>query len=310
MKAVLLADLHLSKYPSWRFEWLMDFLNKDILVHGGVYDLYLLGDVFENKNHLDCEVLNGMIDFLKKYLATSSKVVWICGQHDSYSPGLGSLRSLGGFADSKLTIVDESVAQIDGRFFVPYARQPEEYIRLLSGVPDDSVVFTHVPVNEAIFGGAGLVSHHEFDRFKAVYAGDIHKAGTCGIVRYVGIPCERDWRDKGCEGYYGLLEREGGYDRYIPRLTNAPVHLQVTSKADIPNNRKCIVKCSSGVDLGDALGIIARVDSLADIPVVVDSGKLSGENCKEAVRDYVKEAKIGEFNSKRLIDKGFSFIEA
>ena len=156
----------------------------------------------------------------------------------------------------------ENFVDEDGAYFVPFCRQVEDYYRLLKEVPDDSVVFTHMPLEEALPPGASisqeLVRQKDFNRFRAVYSGDIHRPGKFGKVVYVGTPSQRDWRDKNSSGAYGIISEDGKYSS-IPSYP--PVHLEVEDRKDIPKDKKCIVKCPPELDLSGYEHVVSRVSS-------------------------------------------------
>lgn len=224
--ALLLADLHLHHMPLWRMEWANSFiaelleLNKTLQV-----PLVLLGDVFEIQDRVEARIIN---QFLNLIVNWNNSVIWITGQHDSYLPGRATLEGLDGVG--QLKIVDREVYESEVGFFcVPYARKEEDYRKHLETIPDGATLLTHTPIREALIefnAKAKGIEQAEFERFRLVLSGDIHKYASFGNFHYIGAPCQRDWRDRGADGKIGVLFKDGTWERYN---INSPKHVQITS---------------------------------------------------------------------------------
>ena len=279
---VILADAHLHQAPLWRFNWNQVFLDKLLKEYSYKYDIILLGDVFESRDRLDSTVSNQFVNFTLQW-AARNHVYWLTGQHDSYLPGKATLGGLA-TANDNITVIDDSVVKYPGypdRFFVPFARKDKDYRTFLSQVPDESIVFTHIPTVEAIsmFGVADKqgISVKEFTRFKKTYSGDIHKYYDFPELTYIGAPSQRDWRDRNTIGVYGILTRDNEFCRV---KTDHPIHIDLTKEQqDIPSNRKCIVKTFRGDTVtGDNI-----IQSLETTDIDIESINLAVELAGDAI---------------------------
>ena len=282
--ALLIADLHLHRAYEWRFNWNTKFLDKLLVSDNNGKDLYLLGDVFENRDKVDSRVLNQFMNFVLQWKGT---VVWIAGQHDSYAPGRATLESLS--RTSHIVPVDRDVYNHNDCWFVPYCRKDEDYRALLSKVPDNTVVFTHLPIKEVLDKINGddndTISIKEYARFKEVYAGDIHGKMDLENFHYVGAPSQRDRRDKGIEGYIGRLIN----GKFTREKTMCPIHIEVRSEKDIVKDRECIISIERGSTLNipkdNVLEVVQRVE------MKKDSLKISiGESDDVILKEYIKKS--------------------
>ena len=284
MKALLLADLHLHHLPTWRLEWCEKFIDHILHEYGGGklhvetdsssgarsllnpskhgLDLYILGDVLEIRDKVDSRVLNLLIKLVKGWRL--GDVVWLSGQHDSYVPGKATLYELHdlNLDNGRVIVVDNEVFKHHENWFVPYQRRDEDYRECLAKVPDDVILFTHMPVKEIIemLGGKNVegISVKEFSRFKLAISGDIHKFYDFPDLKYVGAPSQRDWRDKGVDGRIGILE-DGKFDRVA---TTHPKHIEVGSAEEVPATGQYIIKTKRGLNI-QAANIIATVETSA-----------------------------------------------
>jgi hypothetical protein len=228
--SVLVADMHLHHLPTWRLHWCEDFIASLLKLSNELGDsnLILLGDTFELRDRVDARVANL---FIKLVLQWEGDVLWLVGQHDSYIPGHATFAALDGV--DGITIVDSEVYQEDGVYYIPFFRDQAHYLAELAKIPDNSFLFTHLPVAEALFGkgdaAKALIPVKEFSRFKKVWAGDIHVAGQFKNLEYVGAPGQRDFRDTGVEGRIVLLD-ERFNSTSIP--VKHPIHIKLTSTAE------------------------------------------------------------------------------
>ena len=245
MKALLIADFHLHVRPQWRHEWNDKFIdhlleNEDT----GLNELFLLGDVFEKKDNIECEAINQL---LKLILNWRSGVIWVTGQHDSYVPYKCSLGQLGDLSSVK--IVDREVYKhpLGEVYFVPFARTLDKYKELLGQVPDNARVFTHMPVKEALPGiSVDAISVDEFKRFAYTISGDIHKYADYDNFSYVGAVSQRDWRDKEAQGRIAHWDMEYDNASKMKRIeTNCPMHIKVDDVSEIPKEGEYIVKLTN-----------------------------------------------------------------
>lgn len=313
--ALMLADLHLLERPLWRFEWLEKFLAQ---LQAGDYEgaplpLFLMGDVFEVRDKVDSRVVNMLVEFIRDW---KEDVVWVCGQHDSHRPGRGTLEGLHNstFGNKKVYVVDRDVFyhEATDTWHVPFCREEVNYRTLLDKVPTDALVITHLPLKEAIeeFGAKDVhnVSVKEFNRFDWTYSGDIHKYVDYNDDKfsYVGGVVQRDWRDKGMEGQFGIL-KNGRMTRYA---TDGPLHVVYDGKTKLDPSRQYIVKSLPNVNIEGEANIIERVGAVS---VDLDSVELTdtSKTSDALISDYVKDNKgeVSGATSEMLIDKGTSIFK-
>lgn len=235
-QCLLIADLHLHHLPTWRLEWCETFV-KEILdcARGADTDkcerkvivddataqaaqdsehLVLLGDVFEMRDKVDSRMINLALKLVLSWcqMRPDGHVVWICGQHDSYRPGRGTLEGLD-CLDRVHIVADDLFEWSVGQHLVhclPFCRSHDRFRELVEQIPDGATVMTHLPLSEAVaeFGVSDkpLASLQDFARFRATYSGDVHKFRSFKKenFHYVGAPSQRDFRDKNVQGRIGV----------------------------------------------------------------------------------------------------------
>ena len=277
-----IADLHLHHLPKWRLAWCEQFI-QEMIDSYKQKDLFLLGDVFEVRNKIDCQTLNQFLHLCSQW---QGDVYWITGQHDSYLPGRASVESLRGF--NNITVIDKEnyFCEKHNVHCVPFARDASTYRNHLEQVPNDSIVFTHIPTKEAIYQTmnieAGDISTKEFKRFRRVLSGDIHKFYDEGNFSYIGAPGQRNWSDKNVDGQIGL------FNLINCKLTRVPVkhpkHITVDSVSDIPTDGEYIIRCK---DINKELP--KNVISAVEVEEEIEYGSLA------ALRSTTPEELIGEY---------------
>lgn len=303
-KALCIADLHLHTAPLWRFDWLSGLMDSAAEQYGSEMPLFLLGDVFEVRNHVDARVINSFLRLLNNW---EERIVWVTGQHDTYRPGRATLEDLD---IARLTIVDRDVFEdVEGNWFVPFCRQDSQYRELLAKVPDNANVFTHLPVSDALehFGKTEGVHSSEFDRFKVVVSGDIHTFSTFGKVHYVGAPSQRDWRDKSVKGKIGLWDGES-----LERLsTHPPLHLDVVdveSTLKVLKDNKCVLRGEESLieELKHNENVIDTVIAGTKSFAIVDEDRKIRTDA-EIISNHVSKINPVEYR-ERLQAAGLKFI--
>lgn len=315
-RTIVVADLHLHVHPGWRWKWCQDFVQYISEERGEANTLLLLGDVFECRDFLDSRVLNLFFEMV----ACWPRVVWVAGQHDSSSPGYCTLREMQS-VHRNMTVVDEAVVQDiedDAIFYVPFARNLERYRKMLSTVPDGAMVFTHMPVVEAIMelnpGEVDGISVREYDRFHEVWSGDIHHARDWpNGFHYLGAPSQRDWRDRGAKGYIGIWE-----DRKMKRASiDHPIHVEVDSLADLPKDGQLIVKLRSKerVSLEDFGGRVLSIAYTGTLDKLANSSAdreiFNQEEPVEAVLGrYVESKGVAKKERKKMVEAGTGFFSS
>ena len=241
-KITIIGDLHLHNTPRWRFDFIKEKLSK--------YkneEIWLLGDIFEVKDRIPCDVLNVMLDF-----CLTNKVVLLSGQHDSYLPNVSSVEGL----KSRVTIVDRDVLHYNNCYFVPFHRDLDQYRNWLSKIPDGATIMTHMPLEEAIhpinpnFVGINL---NDYSRFSCVISGDIHNGKTFTqdnlTFVYTGVYAPRDFRDKGYIGTY----IEYADNLFTKRETEAPMFVNIDNEKQLEKlkGRKLVVRTDLDIKQGD-----------------------------------------------------------
>lgn len=281
----IIGDLHLHDKPEWRF----DLLKEKLSTYKN-REVWLLGDVFEVKDKINCDVINIIIDF-----CLNNDVIWLVGQHDSHKPNICSLEGL----KSKVKIVSDSVLEHKGFYFVPFHRDLKVYRDWLIQIPDNAKIMTHIPLEEAIhhlnpnFVGLNM---DDFKRFSLVVSGDIHNGqvfekGNCKFI-YTGVYAPRDFRDKGYQGKFIRLE-----DGKLNRIgTDMPIFVDIKSQEQLDQltDKQLIIR--SNVDLNCGNNVIENSKNIIKNNEVKEM--IEVQNVSKYVQQYL-------LNTQTTINKEF-----
>lgn len=281
MKYLIVADLHLHHKPAWRKEWCWTFIQSLIDKYED-YDLVLLGDALEDRDHVDSDILNQLIYLIFNW---PGAVYWVAGQHDSHRPYTATLHNLHWVKGGGVYVIDKEPLTVDGVTFVPFARELDVYKKWMADVPHEQIILTHMPTQEALPPMAnmeGVLSEKFFKPWKMAISGDIHKYVDFDNLSYVGAPSQRDWRDKAVEGQIATLE-DGVFTR-IP--TDHPVHIELKDGEKPPEDKQVIVKAQRGsIVEGDKV-----LDMIEDVTVDTKHIELKEtSSVDEMLNDYVNK---------------------
>jgi hypothetical protein len=197
MKALVIADLHLSEKPrdSYRFQVMADIAN--LLEKHNVGYLIVLGDLTENKDFHPATLVNAVVDIVHGF-SQFCEVLVLRGNHDytrADFPFFRFLRRL------KRVRWINSVSRIDlGKadcLFLPHTRDYKKDWVQLPHLEEIQFVFAHNTFEGSITEHGKKLSGIPTDVFDdvPVISGDIHTPQTLGPVTYVGSPYVVDFGD-------------------------------------------------------------------------------------------------------------------
>ena len=194
MSILVVADLHLSDKlrDSYRFQAMK--IITGIVKDKSVNEIYLLGDLTEEKDHHSAELVNQVVECVYQFSQLVEGIVIIRGNHDYTSidcPFFGFLSRL-----DRVSWINKPMGV--GRYlFLPHTTQ---YKRDWKGLDFKGYdwVFAHQTFNGAAVGfGRELegIPLTVFPRGVQVISGDIHVPQKLGCVTYVGAPYQVDFGD-------------------------------------------------------------------------------------------------------------------
>jgi 3',5'-cyclic AMP phosphodiesterase CpdA len=198
VKALVIADLHLSEKPrdAYRFQVMADIAN--LIEKHKVDYLIILGDLTEAKDFHPATLVNAVVDIVHSF-SQFCEVLVLRGNHDytrADFPFFRFLRRL------KRVRWINSVSRIDlGKadcLFLPHTRDYKKDWALLPHLEEIQFVFAHNTFEGSITEHGKKLSGIPTDMFEGnapVISGDIHTPQRLGPVTYVGSPYTVDFGD-------------------------------------------------------------------------------------------------------------------
>jgi predicted phosphodiesterase len=198
MRALVIADLHLSEKArdAYRFQVMADIV--ELLVKHKVDYLIILGDLTEAKDYHPAPLVNAVVDIIYEF-SQSCEVLVLRGNHDYTRidfPFFRFLRRL------KCVRWINSVSRIDlGKadcLFLPHTRDYQKDWAKLPHLEEIQFVFAHNTFEGSVTEHGKKLSGipvEFFDDDVPVISGDIHTPQTVGPVTYVGSPYTVDFGD-------------------------------------------------------------------------------------------------------------------
>ena len=225
MKVALLADLHIgikrddeiffnSQYRFFSEQFVVDLKNRNI------NDIWILGDVFDQRKAITLPTINRVIDLFKNVLKDFNIRI-IVGNHDMFyntDLGVNSLKILTLLPN--VTVYEDAVTEtIDGKTirFQPWIT---DYTSDIFGNNKYDYAFMHADIMTFDVGGGrpsdvGLTAAYVLDHVNTVYTGHYHTKVTRKYeqgksISYLGAPYQLTRIDRdGQRGFHILDIRTG-----------------------------------------------------------------------------------------------------
>ena len=211
-KIAIITDLHFGVRNNSTFflQNQKDFIYGTFfpyLESNGIKDVWILGDLLENRKFVNVQILNELNDFCKRLESADINVVCLIGNHDIYYKNTNTVNSLvpttSAFRNIKLINTFE-VINFDGldvgfiSWISPEIR--EQAIQWLKTV-DAKIICGHFEINSfEIIKGVVCSKGLEpdlFERFDKVFSGHFHIRSTNGLIQYIGNPYQTNWGEYG-----------------------------------------------------------------------------------------------------------------
>lgn len=225
-RVLFLSDIHLGVRTA-STEWLENIqeyfdnffipLVKKYKNSGEKVLLVIAGDFFDNRQHIDINVLNIGADLMMK-LSNVMEVFMIIGNHDIYKKkdiDISSLRLFKSFNNVNiLSEISELTLKNNKKMtFIPWVGDHNEEMKLLSKQDSDFVVM-HTEIAGLKFdNGREIIDGTSVESLKSgkIYSGHIHKRQESDRVVYLGAPYQLRRSDIGnTKGVYSLVFKEDG----------------------------------------------------------------------------------------------------
>jgi len=264
-KALLLADIHCGARSDSEtflnnFEQLflsfIPSIAKQNLGNYNTFNVFILGDFWDNRNHLSVKTINVVLDTLSVLFEQHPyiKITMICGNHDIYYKNTKKITSLkifhNKFPNNIEIVLDPKKIIINRRkiMLAPWVITEEDMKEIFSEKMD--IALGHFNINgfELVKGVVedGGESPNKFrEMFSLTFSGHFHIRSEKDRIIYVGNPYPLTWNDsdmiKG--GYlldFDTLQYEFIENTYCPIFKKVYLsHIKkkiIDLKKSVPNN--------------------------------------------------------------------------
>jgi DNA repair exonuclease SbcCD nuclease subunit len=251
MSAFLLSDIHLGCHVLELDKWLEVakdyFKNFMFPILRNKYKrgdrLYILGDVFDNRSHIDIKVIGYAYDIFDELEAMGVEVHILLGNHDMRSERsyeFHSLRILRGYSNitvyTKPTVIEHHGKRI---LMMPYVTDKKEELSILreyTGKVD--YLFCHSDLSGAKTNMKTVLEHGlsiaDFAAFPKVFSGHIHIQQKTQNFTYIGSPYHMDRNDRGNRKGLYILDLDGGTEEFIPNTLSPEFKvIEILEESDI-----------------------------------------------------------------------------
>jgi DNA repair exonuclease SbcCD nuclease subunit len=237
-KVAIIADFHfgIKKANNLFLKSQINFVKQELvpyLIENKIDTLFILGDLFDNRNHINIKVKNSVFDLFENELK-QFKIYIILGNHDIYYNStleVNSIKFLSKFEN--ITVID-TIREIDINgnkfFFVPWqvdVNSIKEYIA--NHLIESKICLGHLDLqgfklNKYKINDMGMKSDIFFSHFKLLFTGHFHtrnkqKQGDSEII-YVGAPYHLTRNDIDEEKGFCILDTDTMTYEYVNNETS------------------------------------------------------------------------------------------
>lgn len=219
MKAILCTDLHFGRHndSDYHNTELYKFFDHLIsLDDPDIDDVYILGDMFQNRDKINILTLN-IAKAAVKDLAQRYRVIILTGNHDLYYKDNIDVNSTTAFEGiDNVTVVEDTLFE-GNRMFKSWVHCGEAWDEMINDSKDEGIEylfghfeFTGYKMNDHYVMEHGY-SHKELKHLKHIYSGHYHMYQQKDNVTYIGTPFGYDMNDTDDDNRgYMIFDKETG----------------------------------------------------------------------------------------------------
>ena len=231
----------------------MRFLKNEFvpyLTENKIKEIYMLGDLFDNRNHINVKIKNAVFDLFENELAPF-KITILAGNHDIYyttTSKINSIKWLSKFEN--VTILDSGASLKNNMCLVPWVIDQPKFEKALCKVKDDvNICMGHFDIvgfnmNKTYVSKVGMVDDYFYSNFDLTFSGHYHtrteQTKRKSKIVYVGSPYQMDRNDIGEERGFTILDTETLEYEHIDNTTSMKFvdvfYPDKLKKKDIENN--------------------------------------------------------------------------
>lgn len=263
-KVLIIGDTHFGcRSNSDNYLNFMIHYFKNDIVHiidkHQIFDVRILGDLFDNRHSVNIKVLNTVIDlfdfFEKRFPNTIFTI--LLGNHDIYLPDSLEYHSLKIFNNFKnIRIVNNvTIDQIHNKrlvtipWLVENTKAFNDFYSLLYSGEQFDFLFGHLEIKgfemiNDVYCQDGLEKEKLENIFRYIFSGHFHKRHCHKSIFYVGTPYEITWNDFNNQKGVHILDIDTETIEFIPNHSS-PKHKKIfvseikqkpIKKEDVVNN--------------------------------------------------------------------------
>lgn len=239
-RAWLLSDIHLGVHSS-RVEWvniILDYFDNFFipLVKKNIRQgdaLFILGDIFENRQSVDIFIINETMKLFKR-LAPMLDVYILIGNHDCYMKNSVSINSPMMLSEISGVHIIDDITEFDLAFdrkcvFIPWVNDKEEMAEILKTHKGD-YLFVHEDFsgmkNTSKTKVPGGLPYALVNNYTHVYSGHIHFRQKINNVTMVGNPMQTSFSDVDNDKGVYLLDFEDMTEKFFVN-DYSPKHIRL-----------------------------------------------------------------------------------
>lgn len=235
-KVALISDIHFGvrKSSDLFFNSQMKFFREQFipyLTENKIENVYFLGDVMDNRNHVNVRTMSEVYDFFRNDLK-DFKVTVLLGNHDIYYKTTTEVNSLKFLSSLSNVTLIEDITYIENfldtgkkLLMVPWVVDEAAFI----GEMTDKNIFTDYcfghfelsgfNLNKSMICDNGLNPSVIFENFGKTFSGHFHKRTSKSFngssIQYLGSPYQLTRSDKDEERGFCVLDVESGEYEFI-----------------------------------------------------------------------------------------------
>lgn len=233
-KVAVIGDIHLGLHQSsnvWHdISYSYALWLKQKLIENNIKDLFILGDVVDNRNEVSVTTLHVLYKFFK--ILEDFNIVIITGNHDCYYSKRSDVHSLGTLNDwPNITVIDKplTINQFNKTMtFCPWNTQSID-------IPKSDILFGHFEINTFKMNSRhvcehGINSDLLLEKAPLTMTGHFHateeRTYKNGKIIYVGSPYEQNWGEAGDPKGFYILDIQDNNINFIVN-NHSPKHIRI-----------------------------------------------------------------------------------
>lgn len=230
-KAFLIGDIHLGQHSLTEDKWLdisesyfYDFFIPEILKQWSKDDMiFILGDLFDNRNYLTLKVISFALDLFSKFEELGLNILIISGNHDlrnNWDAEHTSLRILERYKNVNI-VKDPTIYEFFNKkiLLLPWNKHTEQLKEIKKWTGKIDYLFTHSDLRGAKTGIKNVLNTGnniaDYVGIPKVYASHIHIRQSIENFTFLGSPFHMDRNDKGNKKGITILDFEKNTEIFI-----------------------------------------------------------------------------------------------